>query len=114
MHLYVLLFVTLVSNLESACITEWSSQFSHQVKANKCNSNLTMAPLKQFCISYINGGRRKETQYRIPDIEAVLNRHQPHALFVPESLLNNRTKKKMEYHGFNVEEMAFKTKEKRI
>ena len=73
-----------------------------------------MAPLKQFTISYINGGRRKETHYRIPDIEAVLNRHQPHALFVAESLLNDRTKKKMEYHGFNVEEMAFKTKEKRI
>ena len=73
-----------------------------------------MAPLKQFCISYINGGRRKETHYRLVGIEAVLNCHQPHALFVAESLLNDRTKKKMEYHGFNVKELAFKTKEKRI
>ena len=86
-----------------------SSQFR-----GSCVSVLNMAPLKRFSVSYVNGGRRSQTHYRLADIERILNRHQPHALFVAECLLNDRTKKQMERHGFNVEELTFNTKEKRV
>ena len=69
----------------------------------------TMPTLRQFTISYVNGGRREHTHRRLTDIEGVLTKFNPHALFVAESLLDDRTKNKLVYGGFNIEQLHFKT-----
>ena len=74
----------------------------------------TMPSLRQFTISFVNGGRREHTHRRLTDIEGVLTKFNPHALFVAESLLDDRTKNRLIYGGFNIEQLHFKTREKRI
>ena len=73
-----------------------------------------MSPLKQFSFTYVNAGRRKHTHKRLTDIDQVLTKFTPHGLFVAELLLDDRTRDALISGGFNIEQLIYKTKEKRI
>ena len=80
----------------------------------KVFANIDMPGLSQFKFCYVNGGRRRDTHKRLPDINNILDKHAPHGLFIAESLLDARTEKSLVHSGFNIEKLLYSTKEKRI